>query len=237
MQDDASNQRSASEVVSGSTGPLWPTYDLTAAIMRLTVTSGGHGTGFQIRHDDKDYLVTAAHGMPDGEDRVEFLISRHSGLGSQHVTLQRVDELDDDNPGDVAIFSLPPQPHYLSSEMLTTSGIGLGQDVMVIGYPFGQAFPVSIGGKSYSTQMVKRGGLAAIGEDEMFLDLVANPGFSGAPVFFYEPREKKTLIAGMIKETGTLAATDGTGGIPSAYADISVGSWSGAIVKRLKISL
>jgi len=223
--------------MSGSTGPLWPTYDLTAAIMRLTVTSGEHGTGFQIRHEDKDYLITAAHGMPKGQDRVEFLISRHAGLGSQHVTLHRVDELDDNNPGDVAVFSFPSHPHYLPSEILTSSGVMLDQDVMVIGYPFGRAFPVSIGNKSYSTQMVKRGGLAAIGEDEMFLDLVANPGYSGAPVFFYDPEKKRTSIAGMIKKTGTLAATNDAALVPSAYADISVGSWSGAIVQRLKGSL
>lgn len=223
--------------MSGSTGPLWPLYELSAATMRLSQASGEVGTGFQIRHEGKDYLITASHGMPEGEDRVEFLIARHAGLGSQHVTLQRVDDLDDDNPGDVAVFLLPSQPNYLPSETLTNAGIFLGQDVMVLGYPFGQAYPVTIGGQPFSTQMVKRGGLAAVTDDEMFLDLVANPGFSGAPVFFYEPREAKTFIAGMIKQTGTLAATDGRGLVPSAYADISVGSWSTAIVKRLKTAL
>ena len=227
--------------MSGSTGPLWPTYDLTAATMRLTVHADKHGTGFQIRHEGKDYLITAAHGVPEGEDHVEFLIARHKGLGTQHVTLQRVDEMDDENPGDVAVFSLPAQPHYMPSDMLTRAGIRLGQDVMVLGYPFGTAYAVTIGDQSYSTQMVKRGGLAAITEDRMYLDLVANPGFSGGPVFFYAPEEKRTMIAGMITKTGSLhagpPATDGTPAAPSAYADISAGTWSDAIVKRLKGAL
>lgn len=224
---------------------LLPVAEVIQSVVRLQTVDGRVGTGFLVAHDKAVVLVTAAHGVPD-ETRAEFLLGSFYSPGNDRVELDRLDDPDMSREDDIAVYRFPGHPRHpiLTSDRLSSHGIRFGEDVLILGYPSGRAFGANLQSHPVSTPMVKKGAMATMffeddnGSSRFYLDLVANPGFSGAPVVFKEAQSGQARIAGMVVQTATMDATSGDGGSGlSRFADLSVAVSESRILEHIRQSL
>jgi len=211
-------------------GDLFPVVEAIYSVTRIQTESGSEGTGFVVRYGSNYVLVTAAHGVPN-ETRVEFLLSRFDLIGTDRVSAERVDDPDMSSEDDIALFRLQnwPLSPILTTDRLCAEGIRFGEEVLLLGFPTGLAFASEMGGSAVTTPMVKRGVLATMdfptanGSPRFYIDLVANPGFSGSPVLFRHAVSGEIRVAGMVLQTATMKVPAGDELIgASAYADLSL---------------
>lgn len=224
-----------------------PDYQALHATVNLRTIEGKAGTGMVVRKGRLDFLVTAAHGVLPS-DVVDFQIGSVNSLGFKELKLERVDEWEASSPDDVAVFKLSDwQGTALPVDRLDMNGISLAQDVLIIGYPDGTPFVSKIAGKpeglpapNYaSIPMVKHGILAAVDSEKvgntkrLYLDLVANPGFSGGPVLFRHRKTDQTLVAGMVIQTARLATDQADDADVSPFVDISTAVPADLVLKHI----
>lgn len=164
---------------------------------------GKVATGFIVQHEDRVILITAAHAVPDA-DSARFLVGSSQTLGRTDLTIPRVDDRDLATEDDVAIFQLPnPKWPLLDSTRIDDDGAYHSMDVLMLGYPGGTNFAVDLQGGPQVLPMVKKGVIAAITSRprRTYLDVIANPGFSGSPVLMALPSAPRVMIAAMVIQT------------------------------------
>jgi hypothetical protein len=142
------------------------------------------GTAFTVDHAGRRYLVTADHvvsGIQDA-DTVQVL---HDGVWRE-LAVRLVGRTEE--PGDIAVLSLEVR---LSADHLlpaTSAGLFVGQDVFLVGFPFGLSTEAGAVNANFPVPFVKRGILSVFarqGDYQIhYLDGHNNPGFSGGPVVF-----------------------------------------------------
>lgn len=81
----------------------------------------------------------------------------------------------------------------------------LSQRVLFIGFPVAVEVITPVVGLDFDSPfpMVKGGILAAMNDDKVYIDQVANAGFSGSPIVYREIETGAVKILGMISQTGT----------------------------------
>jgi hypothetical protein len=160
-------------------------------------TAEGPGVGFFVDHGKRQWLVTAAHLVP--EDPIVEVDLVLPG-GRSRTALPRLAMV----PGaaEVAVFELeePVVPRDASIEA-SNGGLLMGQDVHLFGYPL-------MGYGAWGTEtgaalpFVRRGCMAATmsleGTRTLLIDAISDPGMAGGPVTFLHDRNGKPHIAGVI---------------------------------------
>ena len=157
------------------------------------------GTGFTIDHRQRQYLLTARHvveGIKSGEfvevfheNEWKSLLVTVVGTGKDGIDIT------------VLACSTLLSPSYPLHT--TTANLAYGQQVSILGYPFGW----HVGGEEINRgiplPLVKAGVVSAIESGDVnriILDVHGNKGFSGAPVLFVPTgRPKNELsVAGIV---------------------------------------
>ena len=142
------------------------------------------GTAFTIDHEDKQYLVTAHHVLPDIADGSTIQVHRHGQWVDWPVKV-----VGSGNPNnleeDVIVLALEGQVSPSYSMPATSGGLTWAQDVYFLGFPYG-LYTANINNDGYPLAIVKRALMSgSTGQLETFLlDGHNNPGFSGGPAVF-----------------------------------------------------
>lgn len=172
----------------------------------LETEEGKVATGLIVQHEDRVLLITAAHAMPDTAE-ARLRIGSSQNLGRTDLILARVDDRDLAAEDDVAIFQLPNLSWRLDSSRISDEGLYHSMDVLMVGYPGGQNFLLQLPGGPQVFPMVKKGIIAAATSDpsRLYLDIIANPGFSGSPLLMALPSAPEAMIAGMVIQTAVVS--------------------------------
>ena len=143
------------------------------------------GTAFTIEHQNKQYLVTAAHlvdplrtpGTLDiyVQDRWESVLVEMTGISSA---------------SDIAVFSAARLLTPTYDLEPTSKGLTYGQDVHFVGFPYDIMGYIGNQNRGLPLPLVKRACMSAFAKSETgveiyLLDGHNNIGFSGAPVVFH----------------------------------------------------
>jgi Trypsin-like peptidase domain len=144
----------------------------------------GKGTAFTIEVDERQYLITARHVLPD-TPTVTFSVE----IGDQPLHwLKDVKPLDTVHPNaDVAVLPLAGLLTPTYPIVPSTAGVIVSQDVYFLGYPAGLP---NYSPPAERVAFVKKGILSAFhttpqGVQLLYVDGFNNSGFSGGPVVFY----------------------------------------------------
>ena len=153
------------------------------------------GTCFTIDVDGRQYIVTARHVL-DGIQQKDSIDIYHEGMWKTlNTEIAWLSQSEQDivalSPGIQVSPTHPLEP--------TSSGMRLGQDVYFCGYPYGLKIEVSSDmNRGFPIPLVKKGALAGIFSGHLLIDAINNPGFSGGPVVFAEPRSNDFKVAGVV---------------------------------------
>lgn len=147
------------------------------------------GTAFTIDVDGREYLVTAKHVVATFKDgaRGTIAIKTKAGWTPEKMTVYKCKD-----PVDIAILIPPTQLTVDFPLEANSAGIELGQDTYFVGYPNGAEHAVTYSNMPAVFGFVKRATLAQIVQvpipggstQEIWLDGINDPGFSGSPVVF-----------------------------------------------------
>ena len=171
-------------------------------VCRFVGESQRPGTGFLLDMHSRQYLITANHltcGEP--EEFINTQLPPWYPSPHQSQVLRRVGPVD--TRVDVAVFACD-QP--LASSGLTlpagTDGLIWSQDAYVVGYPLNLSGRTATG--LYGIPIAKKGIVAAmdLGAEPpvLFLDLIANPGLSGAPVVYRHSTTRAWTVGGVVTQ-------------------------------------
>jgi len=160
----------------------------TNAIQRTFHIKVGDSTGtcFTIDVENKQYLVTAKHVVPDlvGTSNIEIFHEQQW----KNIEVTVVGHCDGEIDISVLTTNLQISPtHPLEP---TSAGMAYGQDVYFLGFPYGMAGEIGLMNRDFPFPFVKKAIVSCMyfenGIQISFLDGHNNPGFSGGPVIFKE---------------------------------------------------
>lgn len=167
------------------------------------------GTGFVVTRPGRQFLVTAAHGYSEDVDQIVRLRRFHDDQAAE-MLLRRVNPVEDGD--DILIFELETQleiPFVLPS--IDDEGLRQGQDALITGFPdVGASVTTTVSGLSFPTvlPMCKQGIVSTMTRELLYIDVIANTGFSGSPVVYRHHDSGEIRIAGMVLKTVTEALTE-----------------------------
>lgn len=157
------------------------------------------GTGFTIDHEQRQYLLTARHVVEGIESGNSVLIFHDNQWKSLPITVVGIGEGDIDIT--VLACSIPLSPSYPLHA--TTYSLAYGQEVSILGYPFGIHFGGEEINRGIPLPIVKAGIVSAIEHGDVnrvILDVHGNEGFSGGPLLFVpaDNRNEELHVAGIV---------------------------------------
>ena len=179
-------------------------------VFRIKHGDDACGTCFTIKHEDKDYLITAGH-VVTGYSKERGLELILDGSGWKDAETFHLERLHVCRKHDIAIFEAPDS---LLSQKETTVFVEdlniLGHSISWIGYPFtydGGLFKTDSGIRPQG--IISSGTLAALvapkelkddGWEGFLVEGQINDGHSGSPVFFNteENGERRTNVFGVL---------------------------------------
>lgn len=173
--------------------------------MHFSGERGRPGTATVLDIDGQRFLVTAKHLCTDEPEEYVTLVHPWTNNGSPFPTaLVRVGERNE--VGDMAVFRLPPKLLVNVVGMIKVARPGdffFSQDCFILGYPY--RLSLTFGEESEQRlPLVKRGiiaGAKGSGSDRiLYLDLIANPGFSGGPVLIWDPKTSQHQVIGVVAQ-------------------------------------
>lgn len=152
-------------------------------------------TGFTIDVDERQYLVTAKHVVADlqGEDQIEV----HSNRNWMGLNVQLVGHAPKEIDVSVLAVERLLTPPNLPMEP-TFSGVFYGQDAYFLGFPYGWTGTYIQGEGGFPFPFVKRATVSLLDKGKLYLDGHNNPGFSGGPVVFNNPKNRSFKAAAVI---------------------------------------
>ncbi|WP_157647373.1 S1 family peptidase [Actinomycetospora chiangmaiensis] len=164
----------------------------------------GNGTGTLLRLDGRQVLITADHlttGEP--EEYFNFRAPFITGSGWSYKPLVRLSQ---PLPGvDIAVFDFPEDHGALLNDSLPLGmdDAGFSQDVFLLGHPYGLSLQLGSEADRFELPLVKKGILAGQKFEHdvksVFVDCIANPGFSGGPAVFQVTGSNRWKFLGVIK--------------------------------------
>lgn len=177
-------------------------------VVRLIGEKGEPCSGFILDIRDKQYLITVAHTM--NNEREERILLQHHALKTTEpleLVLSRSDKVGTDL--DIAIFHLPEK---LPLEHLTlpvgADGLALSQEVFILGFPaasdqWGRNLSMQWEPYGRESALIKRGifsGASFTGDGQLvYVDTIANPGFSGGLAVYENLKTHKQTALGVVK--------------------------------------
>lgn len=161
-------------------------------------TSEGLGTAFTIEHNERQYLVTAKHVLPDA--RGPNVVDLEGPETHEQLSVEALPGVPDDV--DVAVIPLAEPLTEQLPVVPSSDGMILGQDCYFMGYPYG----LGLGAVDRpELAFVKKAIVSASTRSRSgvmlwYLDGHNNPGFSGGPVVYYNAAKgtQETRIAGVV---------------------------------------
>ena len=153
------------------------------------------GTAFTLDVAGKQYLITARHivqELQDDENIEIFSNGSWAQLGVRLVGHGR-------GEADISVLATNEAltPAGLPMEA-TSKGVIYGQDVYFLGFPYGFLGKYILGPHGYPLPFVKKATVSLFDEAIFLLDGHNNPGFSGGPVVFTEPKKSEFKVAAVI---------------------------------------
>lgn len=178
------------------------TRGLLENVVRVTnLETQRQGTGMLTHVRGRQHVVTTWHGHGPTADTV-LEITQVAGDAVSHVEANLVAR---DEAADIAVFRLLVD---LNSSPFSLPAFFeepyLGQEVLIVGYPvqFEHSFAMEADLQPRPIPMVKAGVLAGFPGNRLYLDLIANTGFSGAPVVVADAKDpQQSKIIGMVRGT------------------------------------
>ena len=165
------------------TSPAQMTSNVFTRVLHLKTGPNEAATGFTIKVDGREYLITAKHAVSALGSDSKIAIEQNGVWVDVRVKIYLCDE-----PVDVAVLVPPYQlttDFDLPNENVTFQ---YGQDVFFLGFPYNLGGPVGLNG-GYPMPFVKRGLISIVNQidvgkkESVFLfDGYNNPGFSGGPL-------------------------------------------------------
>ena len=156
-----------------------PTLDMLVSTFFIR-QHGIFGTAFAINSNNRQYLVTAKHVVPD----IGALIRVNRGGKWELLATDHIQH----HPGNADVAVIPLRTPVTSSNTLTPSahGVMIGQNVLIAGFPFGWTHPQTDLNDGYPIPFIKGAILSTIIRQDdtsvVFLDGHNNKGFSGGPI-------------------------------------------------------
>ena len=164
------------------------------------IKQGNHtGTAFAVEVEGKQYLATAKHVVPDPSEIPKILheetwkdlpvngIHHHSG------------------EPDIAVITLNQQIAPGHPVDLSLSGISLGQNVTILGFPFGWNYTQYDINNGYPMPFVKSATFSAFTPKAelttIILDGHSNSGFSGGPIVAEGKSHMEPKVIGVVTQS------------------------------------
>ncbi len=169
---------------------------------KCTEPSFQTGTAFALDHGGKQYLVTARHLL---EDAVPNTLQIH-GFG--HWSQNQYEEVGrGEGWKDVAVLSVDRPLTARNYKLEPSTGMGY-ELAYILGFPYDFIHRYMIPQTHYLRPICRSGIITSwsLGKSPFVIDVIGNPGFSGAPVV-YQPYGKPTegfKIAGVVIGDPTL---------------------------------
>lgn len=215
---------------------IWGTPDADGRLIKLK----SQGTAFTVTHENREFLVTAAHvvrGWPNGSMFISCEMDPEAPFVEIKPKLIGVSE-----STDIAVFGAPDRAKKglgLPLPVHGTSGMLLGQRVYWMGFPLGfdggkapGIGRVGLVGSGVMSGMIPQHGEIRLPDhvvikNGLIVDGMNNKGYSGGPVIFRpnESRNEDFVVAGVI--SGTLAANTNyglmvVGNLKRAFEDVGL---------------
>lgn len=146
------------------------------------------GTAFTIDVDNRQYLITAKHVIPNKQQGENIDIQLECNSAWQSIRCQIFYSNDVDV--DVAVLCPPRRISDLNLPVrATTSGLALSQEVFFLGFPYNLHFEAGGSNLFFPIPIVKGACVSMLsapqnGHKFMLLDGINNSGFSGGPVVY-----------------------------------------------------
>lgn len=168
--------------------------DILEATYRIYV-DGGYGTAFCVNKNGRFYFVTAKHMFEKfdgiGEGGCIGNVTIVNRIDGQFMFLNAVHVCFAKDGFDIAVFEVPgaDELRWINYAVLTDAGITLGEDVLLVGFPFvfggGYKVPNSDMSSPFYLPIIKAG-IVSVFENEctktFLVDAHNNGGFSGGPI-------------------------------------------------------
>jgi hypothetical protein len=181
------------------------TAEVWNSVVQVTGETGRPGAGCLVQRNAHHYLVTAKHLLTDERDEVLWLRHGWANGGRAFATeLTRLGSLA--APADVAVFEIEPDllPLSTSPILFASAGLVLSQECFMLGYPqlrsrMGEHTELPLVKRAIISGVEKRADEVAV----LYVDTIANPGFSGGPVVLKNHETGQFQIVGIV--AGTLS--------------------------------
>lgn len=158
------------------------------------------GTAFTTEVNNKQYIITAKH-ILKGINHIDeiYIFYQNEWKKMKVKSIQFKDR-------EVDAIVLEPNIQLTPKTNIEFSmdNLVLGQDVYLLGFPFGLKTDVGTVNNDFPIPFVKKGVCSSIDasnyeEKIIWIDGYSNPGFSGGPIVFRDIETEKLKIAGVIK--------------------------------------
>ncbi|WP_175023286.1 S1 family peptidase [Rugamonas rivuli] len=182
------------------------------------------GTAFVLDIDERQYMITAAHLLPDSFSGSDVPLEIKRGADWESVPAKLVGM----TPfgADIAVFALPTLLAHPSLTLPIIESTTYGQDVYFLGFPYGKFFQLGPMNNHYPTPYVKRGivsGFNTGGTPSLvFIDGLNNPGFSGGPVVGRKPNSNEFELIAVVSCYDTVEGEVLRRGLPDQELSIDV---------------
>ena len=164
------------------------------------IKQGNHtGTAFAVEVEGKQYLATAKHVVPDPSEQPKVM---HSETWKD-LPFNSIFH----HPGepDIAVITLNQQIAPSHPVELSSAGILLGQNMIILGFPFGWNYTQYDINNGYPMPFVKSTTFSALLHKKelttIILDGHSNPGFSGGPIVAEGKSQMEPKVIGVVTES------------------------------------
>ena len=175
---------------------------LTANTLQKTflIKQGNHtGTAFAVEVEGKQYLATAKHVVPDPSEQPKVM---HAETWKD-LPFNSIFH----HPGepDIAVITLNQQIAPSHPVELSSAGISLGQNMIILGFPFGWNYTQYDINNGYPMPFVKSATFSALLHKKelttIILDGHSNPGFSGGPIVAEGKSQMEPKVIGVVTQS------------------------------------
>ena len=161
-----------------------------------------YGTAFTLEVGGAEYLITAAHLLPESADReipIQIFYNKKWLSGSAVVVGRGRGELD------IAVLSVATRLTAPGYPVTASMGqVFVGQDVFFVGYPYKMSVDYGELFAGLPGPFLKKGALSAMTLTEpkvLYVDALNNEGFSGGPLYFFRNNNtQEPYIAGVVSK-------------------------------------
>lgn len=182
-------------------------------VLHFAGERGRPGAGVVLDVGENQYLVTAKHlASEDSEEQVTLQHLLTNGGRPFSVVLERVG--DRTGAADIAAYRLERRLVGAALPLtLGSAGMTYSDDVYILGYPFGLTFETG-GEDPQHMPLAKKGIVSGSGLRSgirvHYLDIFANPGFSGGPAVVKVNPSRRLAVVGIVQGqlTGPAVETD-----------------------------